>query len=231
VIVSHARRFIFLHNPKTAGIALRPILAPYHDDTLPLEGTFDTDRLPYRLDFAHPRLWEIEILAPELVAAASTYRWLMFVRDPYRRFVSALDQHFKTWHPHLPLAAMAPPERVNTVEMLVGRWLTIEQVRTDHRLVHFSPQAWFFQTEHRTLPVHLEPMDAKGDFLRRGLDHLGVPNRPVIRANRSQLDLAHTLGSPTVRDFVRRFYAADFGYFAAEPRLRHLADGPSVPLG
>ena len=233
MIISHRHRFIFFHNPKTAGMSLRAVLAPHHDDPTPLEGMFQRPPFEYKLDFAHLRLWEISVLLPSVLAAASTYRSLIFVRDPYQRFVSAMDQHFKIYCPDL-LPRLPPEQQLLIVQTLAEKSLRLEMLRTDHRFVHFSPQVWFIQSGGFRLPGAIVPMDNHGGFIARGLESLGLPPCAVPHDNRSRFDLTHVLTSPKIRAFVRAFYAEDFAFLAADPALAHLAQpltrGVSGPL-
>jgi tetratricopeptide (TPR) repeat protein len=220
-------------------MSLRAVLAPYHDDPTPLEGILQRPPFEYRLDFAHLRLWEITVLFPSVLAAASTYRSLVFVRDPYQRFVSGMDQYFKTYCPDL-LPRLPPEQQVLIIETLAEKFLRFEMLRTDHRFVHFSPQVWFIQSGEFRLPGDIVPMDDHGGFIARGLESLGRPPCAVPHDNRSRFDLTHVLTSPRIRAFVREFYAEDFAFLAADPALAHLAepstsgvrpDKPTAPSG
>ncbi len=191
MIISHARRFIFFHNPKTAGMSLRSVIEPYHDDPAPLKGVLWLPPFAYALDVAHLRLREIATLFPAVIAAACTYRSLIFVRNPYHRFVSAMDQHFKTAHPDVPLQAMRPDQQMATAETFVDKLLRLNLVQTDYRFVHFSPQVWFLQCSGLCLPTDIVPMDTKGAFINHGLQSLGLQLQPVPRDNRSRIDLMH----------------------------------------
>ena len=224
MIISHQHRFIFFHNPKSAGMSLRPVLAPFHDDPIPLQGNFRHPPFDYELDFAHLRLWEIQALFPAVLANASIYRSLIFVRTPYQRFVSAIDQHFKTYCPNLPLPELPPEQQRLVIETFIGKALHPTTLRASHRFIHFSPQAWFLQSGALRLPVDIVPMDDHGRFIARGLQSLGLPPCPVPHNNRSRLDLTHVLSSPTIRAFVQDFYAEDFAFLAADPTLAHLAE-------
>lgn len=229
MIISNHHRFVLFHNPKTAGMSLRAILAVYHDDPIPLEGIFRRPSIDYPLDFAHLRLWEIGVLFPQLIETIQSYRSLVFVRDPYRRFVSGLDQHFKTYYPEMPLADMPPEMQTRVIETFAERLLRLEDVKTDHRFVHLSPQSWYFQSDGIRLPIDIIPMDGHGAFIARGLESLGLAPRAVPHENRSRLDLTHVLASAKIRAFVRDFYAEDFAFFSADPALAHLAGESCVP--
>ena len=171
------------------------------------------------MDFAHLTLWEISVLFPPVIELAQGYRSLVFVRDPYRRFVSALDQHFKTFYPNLPLLHIRPQEQTLIIETFIEQKLRLETLRTDYRLVHLSPQIWFLQLDGFCVPRDIIPMDDHGAFIVQGLESLGLPPQAVPHDNRSRFDMSHVLASPKIRAFVRGFYPEDSAFFAADPAL------------
>ena len=205
-------------------MSLRAVLAHYRDDPIPIHGVFEQLPFVHPLDFAHLRLWEISVLFPSVMKLAEGYRSLVLVRDPYRRFVSAVDQHFKTVYPNLPLINMRPQEQTLTIETFIEQKMHLETLRTDYRFVHLSPQVWFLQLDGCRVPRDIVPMDGHGKFIVRGLESLGLPPQAVPHDNGSRFDLSHVLASPKIRAFVRDFYAEDFAFFAADPALAHLAD-------
>jgi Sulfotransferase family len=124
MIISHHHRFIFFHNPKTAGMSRRAVLAHYRDDRIPMHDVFEHLPFVHPLEIAHLRLWEISVLFPSVIELAQGYRSLVFIRDPYRRFVSALDQHFKTPYPNLPLLHIRPQEHALIIETITEQKCT-----------------------------------------------------------------------------------------------------------
>jgi hypothetical protein len=222
MIISHANRFVFYHNPKTGGMSLRKHLSRYHDDHRPLCGIIETSRLDYALDFAHPRLHEIQTLFPGLIESLRNYRSLIVVRDPYRRFISAVDQHFKTLHPKFPWLIVPPEQRVTAIETFIDT-IRLDQVKTDHRFVHLSPQVWFLRCGSFRLPVTIIPFDEGGVFINRCLEVLAQSSESVTHENRSCLALHQVLASPKITAFVENLYAEDFEFFAADASLAHLA--------
>ena len=222
MIVCHRRRFIFFHNPKCAGTALREALAPWHDDPFEFRGVQPAPYFLNQLDHAHLRLWEMQVLFPHIVEAARSYRSVVIVRNPYRRFISAVDEHFKMFQPRVPLQAMSPAERVETIETLIERGLTVARITTNYRFIHFSPQLWFVRIGEQQIPTNVVAMDDHGQFVAEVVNCLGVPVKEVQHANRSRSDLTHVLTSPKIAAFVRQFYAMDFWYLASDPALRHL---------
>jgi hypothetical protein len=229
MIVSHRRRFLFLHNPKCAGTSLRMALATHHDDPVTFWGIRQVPTAPNLLDHAHLRLWEVHTLFPHLLAAAETYRSVVLVRNPHRRFASALDEHFRVFRGDLQLGAMSAAERTRTIEAFIETTLTEQAVATDFRLVHFSPQTWFIHLEGQQVPNHILPIDDHGSFVADTFACLGLAPQPTGWHNQASMDLMHIFDSPLVAGFVRDFYAQDFAFFATDPLLAGLVERPMQP--
>jgi hypothetical protein len=206
MIISHRRRFIFFHDPQAAGMSLRAVLAPYHDDPIPPDGIVQAPPFDYQIDFAHLRLQEISLLFPAIIEAAQSYRSLVVVRDPYRRFISAIYRHFKTSYPQLPLLTMRPEEQVLIVETFVEKIFLAQKVLTDYRFVHLSPQVCFLRSDGVTLLTNIVAIDDCGSFIADCLERLGRPLPAQTHHNRSRLDLTHLFKSAKILAFVRDFY-------------------------
>lgn len=226
MIVSHAHQFIFFHNPKCAGTSLRGALARHHDDEVAFWGVFPATYFGNEVDYAHLRLWELQALFPRIVTAAETYRSVIFVRNPYQRFVSALAEHFQTFKLAGSLAVQSPEEQIRAVEMFIET-LDIRLIRSDWRYVHFSPQLWFIRLGNRQIPRHVLAVGDTGAFMTRAFECLGLDAEDVGRHNVARLNLKHALTSPKVAGFVRQFYALDFDFFGADPTLAHLTAPPT----
>jgi hypothetical protein len=223
VIVSHANRFIFFHNPKCAGTSFRDTLKPYHDDSFTFWGIFYAPYFRNHIDHTHLRLWEMQAQFPQVFACAERYNSVIFVRSPYARFLSAVNEHIKKFQPQINLASMTPEQHINVVEAFVRQVLTIARITTDWRFIHFSPQYWYLRLGDRAIPRHVIPMGSDDSFTREALSLLGLPNLPVPRHNPSPIDLTPVLASPVVSGFVKEFYAEDFAYLRAHERLAALA--------
>jgi hypothetical protein len=228
MIISHARRFILFHNPKCAGTSLRIALESYHDDPFVFWGIDDAPFFRNRLDHTHLRLWELRVLFPRVIADAQSYASVILVRNPYRRFLSAVDEHFKKFRPDDRLAYRSPGDQINLIEGFVEHVLTVARIIADPRFIHFSPQLWFIQLGEQKIPKITIPMDDNPAFIEQALDGLGIPHVPVTARNLSRVDLAHVLASPKVARFVRTFYEIDMDCFAADPVLAHLTVAPNV---
>lgn len=224
MIVSHALKFVFFHNPKAAGTSMRLALLHHHDDRRVFRGIHQAAGMPFPLDHAHLRCCELETLFPDLLAQVATYRSLVLVRSPYRRFISAVYQHYKVYWPGIPLAAMDRRQQRNMVEDLVEHLSAdIERVVTDYRYVHFSPQTWFIHSEERQVPATVLPVDDTGRFSAEAFRCLNLQPVALPHENASKVDLSHVLGSARVLAFVQAFYKPDLAFLAASSSLAHLA--------
>jgi hypothetical protein len=223
VIVSHANRFIFFHNPKCAGCSFREVLQPYHDDGFTFWGIHYAPYFKNRIDHTHLRLWEMQAQFPQIFRCAESYNSVIFVRNPFARFLSAVNEHIKNYQQQIKLAEMTPAQRVEVVEAFIRQGLTIARITTDWRYIHFSPQLWYLRFGDRTIPRHIIPIGADGAFAREALAVLGLPELPMPHRNPSPVDLKAALASPVVTEFVHAFYADDFAYLRANERLAPLA--------
>jgi len=207
-------------------MSFRATLQPFHDDAFSFWGIYPAPYFRNSIDHSHLRLWEMQALFPRILACAETYNSLIFVRNPYRRFLSALNEHFKKFQPQIDLAGMAPALRVAVCEQFIAKLLHISRITTDWRFVHFSPQLWFLRLGDRVVPRHIVPMGEGSKFARAGLRALGLPKRDIAWINPSPVDLAPVLASPVVGKFVQDFYADDFAFFRAAKPLAKLAEPP-----
>jgi hypothetical protein len=223
VIVSHANKFIFFHNPKCAGTSFRDTLKPYHDDRFTFWGIYHASFFKNDIDHTHLRLWEMQAQFPRIFRCTETYNSVIFVRSPYARFLSAVNEHLKKFQPQRNLEAMTPAQRVEVVEGFVRKTLSIARIMTDWRFIHFSPQIWYLRLGDRIIPRHIIPMQSGDGFMHEALSVLGLPDLPLLHHNPSPIDLTPALESPVVAGFIRRFYADDFAYLRADQRLVALA--------
>ena len=223
MIVSHANRFIFFHNPKCAGTSFRDALKPYHDDAFTFWGIFHAPYFRNHIDHTHLRLWEMHAQFPRIFNCIESYQSVIFVRNPYTRFLSAVNEHVKKFQPKIDLTVMTPERRVEVVEALIQKVLTIENITTNWRFIHFSPQLWYLRLGDRTIPRHIIPMGSDNAFMHQALSILGLPDLPLPHHNPSPIDLTSALASPIVNGFVREFYADDFAFLQADERLAFLA--------
>ncbi len=226
MIMCHEKEFVFFHNPKCAGMSFRETLARYHDERISFWGIFQAPYFKNHIDHSHLRLWELQAQYPAVFAAARRYNSVIFVRNPYARFLSAVNEHIKKFQPHIDLRAMTPIARVAVVEALIEKAIHISRITTDWRFVHFSPQLWFLRLGDEVIPRHIIPIGGDAKFMTEALNVLGLPRLEIHHINPSPTDLSLALDSKIVLDFVEKFYADDFAFLRADERLAPLAELP-----
>ncbi len=229
MVISHKLRFIFLHNPKCAGTSFRDALKPYHDDHFNFWGIFYAPYFKNHIDHTHLRLWEMQAQFPKIFSCLADYNSLIFVRDPYARFLSALNEHMKKFQPNIKLLEMDTLQRIGAIEAFILNELTIARITTDWRFIHFSPQLWYLRLGEHTIPRHIVAIRNGHDFIHQGLACLGLPALPVPHHNPSPVDLTGILASPVITGFIHEFYRDDLAYFAAAPALAPMLTTPRPP--
>jgi len=227
MIVSHAHRFIFFHNPKCAGTSFRTALAGYHDDPFRFWGVHPAPFFSNRLDHTHIRLFELQQLFPHLLDCAADYASVIFVRNPYVRFLSAVGEHFRQFLPGVRLDQWAPANQARLVEGLVAEVLRGQAIQADYRFVHFSPQLWHIQLGRRIVPRTIIPLLPGRDACGEACQALGISAVDRLWHNASAVHLSHVVERPVVARFIRTFYAQDLEFFAADPALARLCEPPA----
>jgi hypothetical protein len=223
MIVSHERRFIFFHNPKCAGTTFRNALQPFHDDTVTFWGPQDVPYFRNRLDHTHLRLWELAAVYPALFrAAVGDYRSVIFVRNPYARFLSAVAEHFKKFRREFLFETLSREEQTAMVTRFLDRELTIERITTDWTTIHFSPQIWFIRLGDHVVPRTILPLDTDGRIMPEAFSALGLLPADVGRTNPSPYDLRHLLSVRCVVSFIEEFYEQDFAFLRSNPTFAGL---------
>ena len=218
MIVSHAKKFIFLHNPKAAGTSLRNALEPYHDHPNRFWGVMRNGYFGGEIDYAHLRAWELPVAAPRLFAEWDSFNTLAVVRDPLSRFYSSCFEHFRNFRPHTGFHALSVPARIRLVRQLVEGDLTSETARGNVQYVHFSLQTWFTHLGERRMARHIVPVRSEGDDFAEVYRLLGVPFVAMPPLNRGVGAAWPADGDPVINKFVRTFYAADYALLESLPK-------------
>lgn len=136
MIISHKHKFLFVHNPKVGGSSIRKVLAPFHDAATSFwhQGwDYDENRV---VDMAH--LSAYQWLVDDAVADLFKFG---FIRNPYDRFFSALNEFIRRHSDSFPNLT------VDKLELV----LTPASTRYDWRFVHFCPQHVFFYVSGRSV--------------------------------------------------------------------------------
>lgn len=208
MIVSHSKKFVFLHNPKAGGSSLRRVFLQYaKDDRFRYHG-FVNGRL-YPLSHL-PGTLAMRVLQSETPNFSRDYKIVMLYRDPLARFISAASEFelkYRDWYQKFNLP----------VKEFLMQMLTPESLQ----LPHFS---WFqlqkeFWPSFTYLPntrlVSVEDLAIPGtdhwasllDFLELPFQPLPVENSGIERPGRLSAD------DPEVRSRVAMLYADDYDWF------------------
>jgi hypothetical protein len=209
MIYSAARQFIFVHNPKVAGTAVREALLQYHDHPRTFWHPQVAEHWGIELDFAHLRLWEVAVECPDIIRSFVTFRSAMLVRDPVSRFIAAVFEHFAAHRAFAHLTEQLPERQAEIIDRFLPE-ITPARVLGDHRYVHFSPQRWFSHLGREQIVRRLVPVEHAADIF----DALDVPPVPLPHRNgRSPPDWA-ALVTPKLQAFVAERYGADYELMA-----------------
>jgi hypothetical protein len=226
MIVSHAKRFIFLHIPKCAGTSFRESLKPYHDDP---DSFWYQRHDPYfsrEVDYAHLRSWELLALFPHMFDLLTEYNTMALVRSPYQRFISALTQRLTAFHPKLDFNAMDKTTVRECAENFIRDELRIERVLGNADFIHFSLQTWYINLGERRLARHVMPIPTNDDGWSKVFGVIGLPSASVGHLNRRRQPFDHLLENPAMLEYIETFYKSDLDWLRREPTLAALAERP-----
>lgn len=218
MIISHAHRFAFIHNPKVAGTSVRSALGQYHDyhKTFWHQGMYN-GRVH---DLAHIPF--TDLLDDDVDAVRKRGLFIFgFVRDPLERFWSAVHE-FRRQHGDWSIARLPAEDLVCSV-------LNEGNIACDWRFVHFCPQWRFFPTHLSsgngvTLPDDVkvfkhEDFRAAWAEITDYLNSLGTGIPAVIPLSnaRHRADAKQEHLSTAAIDRLHRLYSIDFRLFGYTP--------------
>ena len=127
MIISHKHRFVFIHNPKVAGSAVRKAIEHLHDDPTVYWHQQYVPELERVVDASHLTLNDLKICRPDLAG----YTFFGFHRDTFKRYASAYYEHCRQ---HLAPAGLTQ----------INKWSDLVADETNFRFnwkyVHFCPQ-------------------------------------------------------------------------------------------
>lgn len=226
MLISHANRFVFVHNPKCAGSSVFLTLKNYHDDKEIFWGRRYNDYFGCEIDYGHLRLWEIHTLYPAIYDALGKYESMVLVRSPYERFISSLAQFLTEFPPNYDLQTIPNHLHIKLAERVIEEELTPERVRSVAKLVTFSPQIWFFNAGERRVIRHILALPQRASQWNFALRLLGVTTGSVGHANQLSAPLQHLLSVGWLLDWIEEFYKGDFEWLRKVPRLAHLTARP-----
>jgi len=217
MIISDSHKFVFIHNPKVAGMTFRLALMQYETRGNPFFEWQWVGHDKTRIDMAHITLQQLRRFFPNEVDQVARYFKFGFVRNPYTRFYSAISQHLKLGAPHTRVAILSDPDLFyRFANAFALEILNEARVASDFRLVHFRRQSEFFyfgDLQWADCILKLEEIDAiAGTPIADWLGNAAgtVKNRTDAFAE-TGYDL--TALTPAARMVIENYYAPDFERF------------------
>ncbi len=140
MVISDTKKFIFLHNPKTAGSALRKELITRYDTRNNFYwGLVRTDAINIRVDKAHMSMDIFRVLYPQDYELLEKYFVFSFTRNPFDRYVSSFFEYIKHHRKDINLAEKTVGD---ILEMLTEFTNAIDREAIAQKTMfrHFIPQ-------------------------------------------------------------------------------------------
>ena len=169
-IVSRARGLAFLHIPKNAGTTVgEQLQAALPEDVVKLDHSASPEVGEFFAD--HPTLWQIEILAPDILQALGEADTIAIIREPNDRFRSALAEFIRT-------ETGADPHKLEESDynrLVDGVIQTITASRRWPRAYNFfRPQRDYVELDGRRYANSLFPMHDLGRLGQHVQDTYGI---------------------------------------------------------
>lgn len=210
MIISHKHKFVFIHNPKVAGSAVRKALEHLHDDPQTFWHQGYLPELERVVDLAHLTFNDLLKIRPQ----CKDYTVLAVWRDPYERFVSGMKEH-----------ARQHGVKIHTGkdrDALITK-MSDAVLRFDWKYVHLCPQHYFFRgvSTRNLIPVYHKHLGETWHRVQTWFKERGdtVPDlsKERVRPDPSGSWSVDKLDEFTIQ-FINWMYHADFLFFSAEKR-------------
>lgn len=169
MIISHAHRFVFFHNPKAGGTSVRKAIEGFNDTGFGLWGADPAQTAGIETDRAHLGIDEFIRFYPDLWDEVRDYRKFCLCRDPQARFLSSVSEYAKHYGGTDLRFATAEENRESVfaaMETLSGFEDAMNPgLAADLRLTHFKPQKIYWSAETEPVEVTVYATAAMDDFL------------------------------------------------------------------
>lgn len=204
-IIREADNFVFVHIPKCGGSSIAIGLTEALDPPLKNEIRYDGSKLD-KIDGlgtymdAHKPLWMLKDYFPEELASYRRCECFCVVRDPHKRFASAVQQYLREFE-NKNIADMPQDEVVRILDTLMAR-LSNSPSYMGGEYVHFIAQNDYVCLGDERIVKNVYPLEEL-DAMAKHIS--GVVQRPVrfhFRANTSagrqggSLKMIKRLGKP-----------------------------------
>lgn len=173
MIISNKHKFIFAHNPKVAGSAIRQTLVTLHDHPIEFWHQAWFREFGRVMDMAHVPLHDLS-----RILNLSEFQVLVAVRNPYTRFMSSIAEHCRQHDVDLG-------NDVGLMNQWVHSIVDESRFRFDWKYIHFCPQHYFAQAPR----IKVVAFDLPGPawrgvqrWMKDDLD-LEIGELPVVRSS------------------------------------------------
>lgn len=221
MIISDSQRFVFVHNPKCGGTAVRRQLMPFDTCNDRFWGIEMREDLGRRVDKAHIPLESLQEVFPDAFEKLMQYFSFTFVRNPYQRFISSYNEQRRLKLPALESAEFKP--YCDELNSLIDDKVQPARIRGLFQFRHFVPQHFFTHIGEEQVVKFIGRVETlEADLLEAarlgGLD-LGISRVPVsnVRAKGGQPDIEHVLTRKSINT-INRVYRRDFALFGFDQR-------------
>ncbi|WP_050605758.1 sulfotransferase family 2 domain-containing protein [Ruegeria sp. 6PALISEP08] len=183
MILSDNHRFVFIHIPKCAGTSVRNAVLPFHDADVRFLKEVERHPELGEIDYRHLPLALLHDLDPEAFRKLQDYDSYALLRDPFRRFQSAMSQRAKMYLGK-EFAQLDDDElRGETQKVIAYLRSGPEVVASDY--IHFSRQSDFIRFNGERLVQHLYPVE-RLDLLVQALSRqIGTDMLEIGHANKT----------------------------------------------
>lgn len=197
-----SNEFVFIHNPKAGGTAIRTALEPFARESRWHQGS---DGYFHIMDMAHQDRSERDKNARDAIRDARFA--FMIVRDPIERFLSGFSEHCRQHE-----------RGILDVNDFIDREVTYGNLWHDWRYIHMRPQ-WTFLDEH----VHVYRHESLGEEWPN-ICAKAVGKIMPLTVSRKDPGMKPSKDQLAVRSFEKlaRVYAVDylaFGQYYTPPTI------------
>lgn len=183
MILSDHYKFVFIHVPKCAGTSVREAVLPYHDADSRFLKTVERHPELGEIDFRHLPLSLLRDLDPEAFEKLKLYESYALLRDPFKRFRSAMAQRAKMYLGKEFARLDAGEVRAETDRVM--DYLLSEPRVIAPEFIHFSRQSDFVQIGEERLVHNLYPVERVDLFVQALGRHIGTDALQVGHANKT----------------------------------------------
>jgi hypothetical protein len=182
MIIFQKHRFVFVHVPKCAGMAVRDQLSTLDGDKVVL-GNPGLHETLGPIDYGHIPLWKLREHFPERYRCVVDYRAYALVRNPLDRFGSALRQTIWSYEKR-PMTLIPPDElRARTLQILDE--VAAELDDPSPRLIFFARQRDFVFDGDKRIVDRVYPVETLAAFFEDIRALTGVRLDPEHRSNQN----------------------------------------------